>query len=132
MAQRFDWIERGRFPRWIQPKAHADHAANRHTGQSPAPRENQFRVENRTSGVASGDSNQNSNQASHQRQRDRFAKKLGENTFLSRADTFTHPNFFRPLGHAHQHDVHDSDSGSDEGKRADHKRADADHIGNFC
>src|SRR5260370_488930 len=57
------------------------------------------------------------------RKKIRLSQELPQNVATARANRFAHANFFCPLGHAHQHDVHDSDAGSEQGDEADNKCA---------
>ena len=46
--------------------------------------------------------------------RHRFDQELRENVAAVRADGHADANFARPLGDAHEHDVHDADAADDE------------------
>ena len=52
--------------------------------------------------------------AAHRAERDRFDQELGEDVAAMRADGHADADFARPLGHAHEHDVHDADAADDE------------------
>ena len=44
---------------------------------------------------------------------DGFGEELPQDVAAARADRFANPDLLRPLGHAHEHDVHDADAGGD-------------------
>ena len=58
----------------------------------------------------------------------RFGQELPQNVAAARADRFTHADFFCPLGHAYEHDVHDADARRHQSDKADDKCADAHHA----
>ena len=47
------------------------------------------------------------------------------------ANRFANPDLFCPLGHAHQHNVHDANAGGDQRDKADHECANTDDAGNI-
>ena len=52
---------------------------------------------------------------------------MPQNIATAGPDRFAHANFLCPLGHAHEHDVHDSNASGHERNETNHERADAHH-----
>src|SRR5207237_486255 len=59
-----------------------------------------------------------------------FRQKLPQNIATAGTDRFPHTDFFCPLGHAYQHDVHDSNTCGHESDKTNHERSHADYSRN--
>ena len=74
-----------------------------------------------------GDAADDPDQSTDRTQAHRFNQKLRENVVAARAYCHAHANFARPLGYAHQHDVHDSDAAHEQRHASDCAEQDRHH-----
>ena len=63
---------------------------------------------------AADDAGDDSDDAADRAERDRLDQELRENIATVRAHRHARPDFARPLGDAHQHDVHDPNAADDQ------------------
>ena len=116
VAQRFDRIELRGFARRVKTEEDTDGRAeekrdhNRSRSRSASA---SSRMADKMLGRA--DPADDSNDAADRTERHRFDQELSEDVAAVRADGHADTDFARPFSHAHEHDVHDSDS-------ADHQR----------
>src|SRR5882724_8528029 len=129
VAQGFDRIEARSAIRWIKAKSNSNHGANNQPSKGPTIWENQIYLKPVRDEIAKADAQNYSEHAASFRNEDGLGQKLPQNVFAARADRFPDADFFRSLGHAYQHDVHNSDAGCDQRDETDHERADPYNAG---
>src|SRR5438128_2216534 len=127
VAQGFDRIQAGSAICGVE--AESDHRANNQSGEGPAVRKNQIDFEPGGEEISDDYSQNDSQNAAGFGNENGLGQKLPQNVFAARANRFTNADFFRPLGHAYEHDVHNSDAGGDQRDETDHERADPYNAG---
>src|SRR5204862_6912921 len=129
VAQGFDRIQAGSAICGVEAESDPDHRANNQSGEGPAVRKNQIDFEPGGEEISDDYSqNESQNDASFGNENG-LGQKLPQDVFAARADRFTDADFFRPFGHAHQHDVHNPNARSHERDKTDHERADPHNPG---
>src|SRR5712671_7515527 len=125
VTQRLDRIEVGCAIRRVESEADADGGADEKAGDGPAVGEDDVHLEPSCQQVASDDSKNDSEDSAGFRNEHGFGEELTQNVATARADRFTHTDFLRSFGDAHEHDVHDPDPGSHQRNEADDECTDA-------
>src|SRR6266404_6789823 len=125
VTQRFDRIEVGCAIRRVESEANADGGADKESGDGPAVGEDDIYLEPSCQQVAGDDSKNDSEDSAGFRNEHGFGKELTQDVATARADRFTHTDFLRSFGNAHEHDVHDPDPRSQQRNEADNECTDA-------
>src|SRR5882762_7672551 len=125
VTQRFDRIEIGCAIRRVESKANADGGANKKSCKSPPVGEDDVHLEPSCQQIASDDSKNDSEDSAGFRNEYGFGKELTQDVATACADRFTHTDFLRSFGNAHEHDVHDPDPCSHQRNEADDECTDA-------
>src|SRR5438552_8330314 len=124
VAQSFDRIQAGSAIRGVEAESDPDHRANQQSGDRPAVRKNQIDFEPGGEEISEDYSQNDSQNSAGFGNENGLGQKLPQNVFAARANRFTDADFFRSLGHAYEHDVHNSDAGCDQRDETDHECAD--------
>src|SRR5207237_5140706 len=80
--------------------------------------------------IAHGKGKAQSNYSTQQTERSRFDQELKENGAPARPERFSRPDFFRPLFHANESDIHDADGTDKKRKAGDEKPCYGDGVFN--
>src|SRR6266404_1109730 len=123
VAQGFDRIQARSAICGVEAESDPDHRANQQSGDRPAVRKNQIDFEPAGEEISDDYSQNDSQNAAGFGNENGLGQKLPQNVFAARANRFTDADFFRSLGHAYQHDIHDPDARSHERDETDHERA---------
>src|SRR5678815_2505907 len=114
VPQRLNWIERGRFPRRVVPEEHTDRRRESHGDCHGGYRRRRCPpgevAEQRRTGVADEEPDHTTQHA----HRHALDEELRQHVRAARADCHADPDLARPLGHRHEHDVHDADAADDQ------------------
>src|SRR5947207_13419151 len=108
-----------------------DGEANDEPGNCPAVRENHVHFEPKGEQVAPDHPQNNTKNSTGLGNEHRFHEELSENIAAAGTDRLANANLFRALRHAHQHDVHNANTGSHQRNETDNERTNADHAGNI-
>src|SRR4029077_16482030 len=125
VTQRLDRIEVGCAIRRVESEADADGGADKKAGDGPTVREEDMYLEPSCQQVAGDDSKNDSKDSAGFRNEYGFGEELTQDVATARADRFTHADFLRSFGNAHEHDVHDTDPRSQQRDEADDECTDA-------
>jgi len=81
--------------------------------------------------IAHGKGKAQSNYSTQQTERSRFDQELKKNGAPARPECFARPDFFRPLFHANESDIHDADGADEKRKTGDKKPCYGDGVLNW-
>src|SRR5437868_458692 len=131
VAQGLDGVECGCTIGGVKAESDPDGGTDDQAGDGPAVGENHIYFEPKRQQIAPDHAQNNAKNSTGLGNEHRLREELPENIAAAGTDRFTDANLFRAFRHAHQHDVHDANTGSHQGDETDHERANADHAGNI-
>ena len=125
------WDRGRRHDRRVKPEPNPDSRANDEAGNGPAIGENYVNLQPHGEQIAPNTPSKIPRIPPASEMNTASGQKLPENIAAAGANRFANSNLFRPLGHAHQHDVHDANAGGDQRDKANHECANTDDAGNI-
>src|SRR5438477_837734 len=131
VAQRLDRVERGRTIGRVKSKADPDDGTDNQARDCPAIGEDRIDFEPKREQIASDHTQNNAKNSTGLGNKYRLGEELPEDIAASCTNRFANANLFRALRHAHQHDVHNANTGSHQRDETDDERANANHAGNI-
>src|SRR6266550_1977265 len=131
VAQRLDRVERGRTIGGVKPEPDPDNGTDNQPGDCPPIGEDHIHFEPKREQITPDYPQNNAKNSARLGNEDRLSEELPEDIATACTDRFANANLLRAFRHAHQHDVHDANTGSHQSDETDHERADANHAGNI-
>src|SRR6478672_7385945 len=131
VTQGLDGIERRSTICGVKSEPDPDSRANDEAGNGPAIGENYVNLQPKREQIAPNHTQNNAENSTRLGNEYRLSEELSEDIATACADRFANANLLRAFRHAHEHDVHDANTGSNQGDETDHECANADHAGNI-
>src|SRR4029077_1308600 len=131
VAQRLDRVERGGTISRVKPESDPDGGTDNQTGDGPAIGEDHVHFEPKREQITPDHPQNNAKNSTRLGNEYRLSEELPEDIATACADRFANANLLRAFRHAHQHDVHDANTGCHQSDETDHERADADYASNI-
>src|SRR6266481_3627613 len=131
VAQRLDRVERGGTISRVKPESDPDGGTDNQPGDGPAIGEDHVHFEPKREQIAPDHPQNNAKNSTGLGNEYRLSEELPEDIAAACADRLANAYLLRAFRHAHQHDVHDANTGSHKSDETDHERTDADHAGNI-
>src|SRR6476660_316474 len=131
VAQRLDRVERGGTISRVKPESDPDGGTDNQPGDGPAIGEDHVHFEPKREQITPDHAQNNAKNSTGLGNEYRLSEELPEDIAASCTNRFANANLLRAFRHAHQHDVHDANTGSHQGNETDYEGADADHAGNI-
>src|SRR6266567_2341186 len=131
VAQGLDGVECGCTIGGVKAESDPDGGTDDQAGDGPAVGENHIYFEPKREQIAPDHAQNNAKNSTGLGNEHRLREELPENIAAAGTDRFANANLFRALRHAHQHDVHDANTGSYQRDETDHEGANADHASNI-
>src|SRR5439155_14633178 len=122
VAQGLDGVEPGCTIGGVKAESDPDGGTDDEAGDCPAVGENHVHFEPKGEEIAPDYAQNNTKNSTGLGNEHRFREELSENIAAAGTDRFTNANLFRALSHAHQHDVHNANTGSHQRDETDDER----------
>src|SRR4029077_12416895 len=120
VAQRLDWVERGRTIGGVKPEPDPDGGTDNQPSDCPAIGEDHIHFEPKREQITPDYPQNNAKNSARLGNEDRLSEELPEDIATACTDRFANANLLRAFRHAHQHDVHDANTGSHQSDETDH------------
>src|SRR4029077_13978973 len=131
VAQGLDGVECGCTIGGVKPESDPDGGTDNQPGDCPAIGEDHIHFEPKREQIAPDHAQNNAKNSTGLGNEYRLSEELPEDIAAACTNRFAHTNLLRAFRHAHQHDVHDANTGSYQGNETDYEGANADHASNI-
>src|SRR5688572_10890802 len=131
VAKGVDRVELGGFTGGIEAEENSDRNAGEEGDENPVGGDEGRPAEIHGDKFRAKDAKADPDRAAEDTEGDSFGKKLQKDIVTAGAHGKTHTDFAGAFGHAHEHDVHDTDAADEEGNPGDCTKQDSHDFGSF-